>query len=409
MAENSFDYVIVGAGIVGLTVAYELKARFPFARIGILDKEANAGMHASGRNSGVLHSGIYYGSDTRKAKVCAAGARRMMDFAREHGIPYAKSGKVIIATDDKDLETIDRLLGNARENGIRARRIDDKELHEIEPYAARCHAAIYSPDTAVIDSYAVVKCLVDLLGHQGIRFLWKTGFRKLGRPGEVITEHGKIAYGYLFNCAGAYADVVARHFGLAREYALIPFKGIYWKLRSEARHLVRSNIYPVPDIGIPFLGVHLTRVINGDVYVGPTAIPVFGRENYGGIRGIRPLEAAAVGYRLAGMYMRDVCNFRLLTHMEFAKYWKKAFIESAKRLVPSITGESMIHTPKSGVRPQLVNLRSGKLEMDYIFQHTNNSTHILNAISPAFTSSFAFAEMIVNSQNGVRREANAVT
>lgn len=401
MTENSYDYLIVGAGIVGLTVAHELKARFPFARIGILDKEANAGMHASGRNSGVLHSGIYYSSDTLKAKVCAVGAARMMDFAREHAIPCSKSGKVIVATSEKELPTVERLLRNASENGIRAWRIDEKELHEIEPHAAWGPSAIYSPDTAVIDSRAVVNRLTVILEQQGVQFLWRHGFRKVGRPGEVVTDHGKFSYGYLFNCAGAYADVVARNFGLANDYALVPFKGIYWKLRPEAEHLVRANIYPVPDVDLPFLGVHLTRVISGDVYVGPTAIPALGRENYGLIQGIRPLEAMGVGYRLTGMYLSNRYNFRRMAHLELSKYLKHNFLAAAQRLLPSITASDMVPTAKSGIRPQLVNLREGKLAMDYIFQHTDRSTHVLNAISPAFTSSFAFAEMIINSSSVV--------
>ena len=401
MTENSYDYLIVGAGIVGLTVAHELKARFPTARIGVMDKEADAGMHASGRNSGVLHSGIYYSSDTLKAKVCAVGAKRMMDFAREHAIPYSKSGKVIVAKSEKELPTVERLLRNASENGIRAWRIDEKELREIEPHAAPGPAAIYSPDTAVIDSRAVVKRLTELLEQQGVRFLWRHGFRKNGPPGEVVTDQGRLSYGYLFNCAGAYADVVAKNFGLANDYALVPFKGIYWKLRPEAEYLVRANIYPVPDIDLPFLGVHLTRVISGDVYVGPTAIPALGRENYGLIQGIRPLEAMGVGYRLAEMYMSNRFNFRRMAHLELSKYLKHNFLTAAQRLMPSIISEDMIPTPKAGIRPQLVNLREGKLEMDYIFQHTDRSTHVLNAISPAFTSSFAFAEMIVNSSHAV--------
>ncbi len=401
MAQNSYDYLIVGAGIVGLTVAHELKARFPSARIGVLDKEPEPGMHASGRNSGVLHSGIYYSSDTLKAKVCAVGARRMMDFAREHAIPCLKSGKVIVATSEKDLPTIERLLRNASENGIRSWRIDEKELREIEPHAAQAVAAIYSPDTSVIDSCVVVNRLTALLEQGGVQFLWRHGFRGVSQSGGVVTDHGKISYGYLFNCTGAYADVVARSFGLADDYALVPFKGIYWKLRPEARHLVRANIYPVPDIELPFLGVHLTRVISGEVYAGPTAIPAFGRENYGLIQGIRPLEAMQIGCRLAGMYLSNRSNFRRLAHLELAKYWKPNFLVAVQRLLPAITSEDMIQTPKVGIRPQLINVRTGKLQMDYILQHTDRSTHVLNSISPAFTSSFAFAEMIVNNSGGV--------
>jgi L-2-hydroxyglutarate oxidase len=397
MTENSYDYLIVGAGIVGLTVAHELKIRYPSAKIGVLDKEANSGLHASGRNSGVLHSGIYYSSDTLKAKVCAVGARRMIEFAQEHGILCSKSGKVVVATSDKDLPTVERLLRNANENGIRAWRIDEKELLELEPHAARGPAAIYSPDTAVIDSRAVVNRLTALLEQQGVQFLWRHSFKKISQCGNVVTNQGTFSFGYLFNCAGAYADAVAKSFGLAKDYALVPFKGIYWKLRPEAEHLVRSNIYPVPDIELPFLGVHLTRVINGDVYVGPTAIPALGRENYGLIQGIRPFEAMEVGYRLAGMYLSNRNNFRHMAHLELSKYMKHNFVLAAKRLLPAITSEDMIPTTKAGIRPQLVNLREGKLEMDYIFKHTHCSTHVLNAISPAFTSSFAFAQMIVDS------------
>lgn len=400
MAEQTFDYLIIGAGIVGLTVAYELLARYPVARIGILDKEACAGVHASGRNSGVLHSGIYYSRDTLKAKVCALGAARMQAFAREQHIPCVKSGKVIVATSEKDLPTVAQLLRNAAENGIRAWEIDAKALHEIEPYAVWGGAAIYSPDTAVIDSRAVVERLTVLLEQQGVQFFWQHGFIKFTPSGDVITAQRRFSFGYLFNCAGAYADVVAKNCGLADDYALVPFKGIYWKLRPEADHLVRANIYPVPNIELPFLGVHLTRVISGDVYVGPTAIPALGRENYGLIEGIRPLEAMAVGYRLAEMYLYNRYNFRQLAHLELAKYLKHNFLSAAQQLLPALTAEDMVSTPKAGIRPQLVNIRAGRLEMDYILQHTERSTHVLNAISPAFTSAFAFAEIIVNSRSG---------
>ena len=396
MSKSRFDYLIVGAGIVGLTVAHELKTRYPAATICVLDKEAGPGVHASGRNSGILHSGIYYNSDTLKAKVCATGAKRMLDFAHTHAIPCSKSGKVIVATSERDLPTVDQLLRNAAGNGIRAWRIDEKELRALEPFAASGPAAIYSPDTAVIDSRAVVARLADILTQQGVQFYWRHGVKKMGRPGEVVTTQGTLSFGYLFNCAGAYADTVAKLCGLAGDYGLVPFKGIYWKLRLQAAHLVRANIYPVPDIALPFLGVHLTRVINGDVYVGPTAIPALSRENYGLLHGIRPLEAMGIGYRLASMYLGNRNNFRNLAHLELGKYRKHNFLAAAQRLLPSLTSDDMIPTPKSGIRPQLINLRTGKLEMDYIFQHTARSTHVLNAISPAFTSSFAFAEMIVN-------------
>jgi L-2-hydroxyglutarate oxidase LhgO len=395
MSEKTFDIVIVGAGIVGLTVAHQIRARNSSLSIAILDKENAPGVHASGRNSGVLHCGIYYGADTLKARACSAGAKQMMAFSEEHGIPFSKSGKVIIATKENQLPAIDKLLGNARDNQINARRISTDELREIEPNATEGPGAIYCPDTAVIDSNKVLQTLRALLEQSGVDFIFncKVDLKQDGK--ELNTSAGKIGYGFLFNCAGAYADTVAKSFGLANEYTLVPFKGIYWKLNQGANHLVRSSIYPVPDMSLPFLGVHLTRVMSGDVYIGPTAIPALGRENYGLLEGINLGEAFSIGKKLAAMYLGNQNNFRLLAHTEIAKYRKANFLNAARELMPSLESAHMVHTPKVGIRPQLINTKSKKLEMDYIFEKTENSLHVLNAISPAFTSSFAFARMIV--------------
>ncbi len=395
---NNFDFIIVGSGIVGMTVALELKKRTPQASIAILDKEDNVGVHASGRNSGVLHCGIYYANDTLKAKVCANGAQQMLEFAKEHQLPFSQKGKVILATSEEQLTTVDRLMENAKLNGIRAQRISQQEVFELEPAAARGPAAIYCPDTAVIDSVAVLKKLHCLLEQQGVSFIF--GCRVMGVKGaQLVTTKGIFSYGFLFNCAGAHADTIARWFGLAEHYALIPFKGIYWKLSAEANSLIRSNIYPVPDIALPFLGVHITRVISGEVYVGPTAIPVLGRENYNQLHGTHPGEALRITARLISMYLTNQNNFRLLAKTELAKYNKKMFFASAKKLMPALQKSDLTPTKKAGIRPQLVNTKTKRLEMDYIFEKTKNSMHVLNAISPAFTSSFAFAKMIIDNSN----------
>lgn len=396
MGIKCFDYVIVGAGIVGLTVASELKRRWPAASIAVLEKEAAPGMHASGRNSGVMHCGIYYGSDTLKAKVCAAGARKMIEYAEAEGIAVNRCGKVILATGEEQLPTVDKLLRNAHENQIAAFKIDEQQLKEIEPYAASGVAAILCPDTAVIDSASIVQRMRDKLVNQGVEFLFGCSF--FGRNGDksIRTSQGDIGYDFLVNCAGAYADVVAKSFGVGQEYALVPFKGIYWKLSKDANHKVRSNIYPVPDVSMPFLGVHLTRVISSDVYVGPTAIPAFGRENYGIFKGINLGESLGIGCQLAGMYLRNENNFRKLAHVEMGKYKKANFLAAAQKLMPSLRLDEMVPTPKAGIRPQLVNIHTRKLEMDYILEKTGDSLHVLNAISPAFTSSLAFAELIVD-------------
>jgi L-2-hydroxyglutarate oxidase LhgO len=392
-----YDFIIAGSGIVGLTTAYEILRRAPSAKVAVVEKEATTGRHASGRNSGVLHCGLYYGSDTLKAKVCATGGRAMKIFADAHGIPWSNNGKVLVATDPNQLPAVDRLMQNAADNAIRAERIDNKALLELEPAAPPdAVAAIHCPDTAVIDIKAVLETLRTRLIEQRVRFYFQRRILGPNADGALQTTNGPIRGGFLFNCCGAYADVLAKAHGFARQFILVPFKGIYWKLSPQKNPLVRGNIYPVPDISMPFLGVHFTRGISGDVYAGPTAIPALGRENYGILAGAKWGEAATILGHLGLLYLANQNNFRLLAHTEVRKYSKRFFHQCAKRLFPGLAIEDLVPTNKSGIRPQLVNVATKRLEMDYVFEGDKRSLHVLNAISPAFTSSFAFAQMIVD-------------
>lgn len=400
--KQSFDYLVVGGGIIGLTVARELRKRYPAASIALLEKEATLGKHASGRNSGVLHSGIYYDSCTLKAKVCAEGARRMKAFAAEHGINCQHSGKVIVATSPQDLPVIDRLIRNAQESGIRVERLDEEGIRRIEPHAGVYQQGIHCPDTAVIDSNAVILKLHELLTAAGVKIFFHAPVVSIDVAArKVITPAGEFSYGYLFNCAGASADKVARHYGLGLDYTLVPFKGIYFKLRLERAYLVNANIYPVPDINQPFLGVHLTRVASGEVYAGPTAIPALGRENYGILQGAQLGESLRVGFEISRMYLANHQNFRQLVHTELGKYRKKNFFAAVRKLMPELTCDDLVPSDKVGIRPQLINVREKKLEMDYVIERSADSLHVLNAISPAFTSSLAFAEWLVDQSRTV--------
>ena len=400
MRDDSCDFLIVGTGIVGLTVAWELKKRHPLSKIIILEKESKVGLHASGRNSGVLHSGIYYGSDTLKAKVCSSGAKKMQEFADEYNISYNKSGKVIIATSEDDLATIDKLIKNASENGIIAKKLNEHEVKEIEPYANPYQSGIHVPETAVIDSKTVVKKLYDLLKGKGVIFKFNSPLLAQDKEDRaILTPREKFFYGYLYNCAGANADRIAKIFGKGLDYTMIPFKGIYYKLDPERNYLLNSSIYPVPDISLPFLGTHLTRVISGDVYIGPTAIPAFGRENYGILKGVKFNEGIKISSELLSMYIKNKSNFRLLAHTEIRKYLKPWFLKSAQELVPELNSSDLLPSNKVGIRPQLVNINTKEIEMDYIIEKTENSIHILNSISPAFTSAFSFAKLIVDESN----------
>jgi (S)-2-hydroxyglutarate dehydrogenase len=396
MKENC-DFLIVGAGIIGLTVARELRKRHSKSKIIVIEKESEIGLHASGRNSGVLHSGIYYGGDTLKAKMCASGAKRMRDFANEYNIPCIKTGKVITANSEGDLPIINSLMQNSRDNNINAKLLNEDEIREIEPHATPYKLGIYSPDTAVIDSIVVIKRLYMLLLDQGVEFKFNSRVIKqdAGRK-SVTTCASEFSYGFLYNCAGAYADQVAKLFGRGEDYTMIPFKGIYYKLRPERSNFINGSIYPVPDIKLPFLGVHITKVINGDVYVGPTAIPALGRENYGFFQGLKLKEGVGIGSELIKMYLNNNNNFRLLSHTEVAKYFKPWFLRSAQKLVSDLTYKDLIPSNKVGIRPQLVNIKTKSLEMDYILEREENSIHVLNSISPAFTSSLAFSEYIVD-------------
>lgn len=394
--EEKYDFLIVGAGIMGLSVAKELKERFPSAKIAIIEKEMNIGMHASGRNSGVLHSGVYYPKDTLKAKVCADGARKMIAFAKEHNIPCETLGKIIIATSEDELPIIDSLFDNASTNGIKAIRVDEHEIKEIEPYSNPFEYGLYVPETANINSQEVLKKLQQILTSKDIKL--HMGCKVLSVQPKyctVVTSAGKFHYSYLFNCAGAGSAKIAKMFGLSENYSLLPFKGIYYKLSAEKRMQIRGNIYPVPNLRIPFLGVHFTRTIAGEVYVGPTAIPALGPENYSLMKGVN-IETFCIMKDIACMYIANQQHFRHIMHSEMKKYMKRHFIASVRKLVPTINANDLLASGKVGIRAQLINTKKRKIEMDYIVEQDNNSMHVLNAISPAFTSAFCFAELLIN-------------
>lgn len=397
LSSTTYDYVIAGGGIVGLTVALECARRHPRMRIAVFEKENSLGLHASGRNSGVLHAGIYYGSDTLKAKVCSKGSKAMQEYALERGIRMEKTGKVIVAARSEDAGQIDVLEKRARENGIRVERLDSEGLKRIEPHARSFGDSIYSPDTAIIDAKAVVESLGRDLSSNGIDLYLGSGIVNISPREKTFEAGGKdYGFGHFINCAGAYADTIAHVFGVGLDYSIIPFRGSYYRLSKEKNSWVRGSIYPAPDLRYPFLGVHLTRGISGDVYLGPTATPALGRENYQGVSGIAPGELPFIFGRLARMYYRNEQNFRALVHSEIAKYSKKRLLSELSAMVPGLEEKDLEPCGKSGIRPQLVNTSTWRLEMDFIIESGPNSTHVLNAISPAFTGAFEFAKLVID-------------
>jgi len=390
----SIDSLIIGGGIVGLTLARELIQQGR-DRILIIEKESQLGMHASGRNSGVLHAGIYYPPETLKAQLCLKGNLMLQDYCREKNLPMAHVGKVIVARTDNEIPMVETLYHRALQNGAKVDLIDETQLATIEPHARTCQKALYSHYTTIVDNKAILASLQDDLQKSGkVKIEFETAFIKTINANTIETTKGLIQFNTLINAAGAFADKVAHAFDAGKSYYLIPFKGIYKKLIKEKSHLVNGNIYPVPDLRNPFLGVHFTRNLQGDVYIGPTAIPALGRENYGILQGIDS-EACKILLNQAILFCTN-SKFRSVALQEPKKYFSSYFYQDAKKLVKELQPDWIIPTQKVGIRPQLIDIHKKELMMDFLIEKKDNTLHILNAISPAFTSSMAFAHYVVN-------------
>lgn len=388
------EYLIIGAGIVGLTLAKTLLAQGADSII-LIEKESRVGMHASGRNSGVLHAGVYYPPETLKARLCLQGNLMMQEYCRQQGLPLVNCGKVIVTRDESELPTLQTLYERSLQNGAKVELVDEQTLATIEPHAKTTKQALFSHYTAIVDNQAVLQALQrELQASPGVKLLFNTRFLGLENEFVAKTSQGNIRFKQFINAAGAYADKVAHHFGVGNDYYFIPFKGIYQKLIPEKNSMVNGNIYPVPNLQNPFLGVHFTKNISGDVYVGPTAIPAFGRENYGILRGI-DRELLKIIRNEAVLYFTNA-QFRYVAHDEPKKYIPSYFYRDAKKLVKELRPEWLMKAGKVGIRPQLISLREKKLMMDFLVIKERHSLHILNAISPAFTSSLAFARHLVD-------------
>lgn len=402
------EILICGGGIIGLTLARELVLR-GVDNILILEKEGEIGAHASGRNSGVLHAGIYYPAGSLKARLCLRGNRLMKAYCRAKGLPLRETGKVVVARHEGEIQTLHKLHATASGNGAAVELIDERQLDACEPFARTHQVALYSADTAIVDPKAILNRLVqDLVGTGKVRLLTGTSFTGLKETRTAETNRGLIRFQAFINAAGAYSDTIAHRFGLARQFRLIPFKGTYQELGPAKAPLVRGSIYPVPDLRNPFLGVHFTRGIHDHVYVGPTAIPAFGRENYRRLENLSG-ESLRILFDDVRLFFLNP-KFRTIALTEPRKYLARYFFEDAKSLVKALRPEDLGPCRKVGIRPQLVDWEKKELVIDFLVLQDQESVHILNAISPAFTSSMAFAEHVVSEYLGStgRREAAEV-
>ncbi len=390
---RSADVAVIGGGIVGLALADAWLAAHPGSSVVVFDKEERLAEHASGRNSGVLHAGFYYAPDSLKAQLTRRGNQLLRAFCAERDVPVRETGKVVVTTSSDQLPQLDDLYARGQANGVPLEMVDEAGLRELEPLARTHERALWSPSTAVADPVSVVEALAARVRERGGEVRLGTPVIEAG-PGWIRTPYQRISVGHTINAAGLYADRVARWFGVGEDYAMLPFKGLYWYSNWPVGRLQR-HVYPVPDPRNPFLGVHLTVTVSGRTKVGPTAIPSLWREDYGGVRGISASEMAGIA-RLYPRFLRsphhDVPG---LVRTELPKYSRRHLVAQARALVPSVRAEDFRERGRVGVRAQLLHVPSGRLEMDFVVRPGERSTHVLNAVSPAWTSSLAMAEWIV--------------
>ncbi len=389
---KKYDYLIVGAGVIGLTIALELRKRFPEKTIAVLEKEEDVAFHASGRNSGVLHAGFYYTSDSLKAKFTAIGNRRMKEFCKKHNLKLKECGKVVIAKNKSEVNTIHELYDRGLKNGVNVKIISKKELESINKDIKTVDIALYSPSTASIDPKEVMYKLKEVAENKKIEIFLNTSYNS-HKNNTVYTNNKEFEFKHLVNCAGLYADKIAHDFDIAHDYTLIPFKGIYLKYNGDP-NLADIHVYPVPNLKNPFLGVHFTKTVDNELKIGPTSMPAFWRENYHGVKNFNVSELLEIMTQTSKLFVLNSFGFRDLAFEEFKKYNPAFMIEEAESLLNNVENDFV--SKPAGIRAQLLDKKTNELIMDFKVEKAKDSTHVLNAISPAFTSSFPFAEHVVN-------------
>lgn len=360
------DFLVIGGGIVGLSVARELRRRYAGARIAVLEKEPRVGVHASGRNSGVLHAGFYYSPDSLKARFTRAGNERLTEYCLERKLPIRRCGKLVVPRSEAELPQLDELARRGMANGVTLRMISAAEAREIEPRARVFERAIWSPTTSTVDPMAVMDALLRDARNENIDVRLGERFR----PG--------LRAGYFINAAGLEAASIARTFGFGRSYRILPFKGTYL-YSSEPPNALHAHLYPVPDPRFPFLGVHFTVTVNGTVKIGPTARP---------------------SVRHGAMLLLRNPDLRRQAIAEIRKSSRRHIVRLAATLAEGVRVEDYTQWGHPGIRAQLYDVRRHALEMDFVIERDERSLHILNAVSPGFTCAMPFAEHVVDQVTG---------
>ncbi len=388
------DVAVIGGGVVGLAIAYEFLQRNPSYRVVVFDKEADLAAHASGRNSGVLHAGFYYAPDSLKARLTRLGNELLHAFLDDNGVEIRRCGKVVVAANEEQLPQLMQLYNRGKSNGVPLELVDEAQLREIEPAARTVGNALWSPTTSVSDPRGAVEALAaQVRARSGL--VEMSCAVSAARAGRVVARRQSWSVGHVVNAAGLQADRVARWFDMCDDYVVLPFKGLYW-YSDRPLYGLRRHIYPVPDPRNPFLGVHLTMTLDGRVKVGPSAIPALWRESYGGTSGFNWQDVADMARHFPGFLRSPHHDALGLVRTELPKYRRRHMIAKAAVLAPQIRADDFKTKGRVGVRAQLFHLPTKKLELDFVIRGDDKSTHVLNAVSPAWTSSLAVAQYVVD-------------
>ena len=390
---TSSDVLVIGSGIVGLSIGIAILQSQPRLKVTIVDKEQGAGLHASGRNSGVLHAGFYYSPDSLKARFCREGNLELRKLCRENNIPVIETGKIVVARNEDEDSRLDLLFSRGVTNGVELSLLESQDLEKYEPLAKTFNRFLWSPNTAISDPRAVSQSMVKKFVSLGGEMVYEEKVSLAERAGEVRVPG--FSAKYIVNSAGAQSDRIARKLGLAQEFAMVPFMGVYRAVPSSILPLKRL-VYPVPHPINPFLGVHFTLTLDGKVKIGPTAIPIFGREQYSLFSGWSLPDIGQAVIATRALIHGEAHSFGEILKSELPKLREKSLVEESASLVPLASGVSGWKKKPPGIRSQLVNIKTGKLEQDFIVDNYLNSTHVLNAVSPGWTSALPFGRWVAN-------------
>lgn len=386
------DFLVIGGGIIGINVARQLKRQFSDATVTVIEKENHCGAHASGRNSGVLHAGFYYSPESLKAKFTRLGNKRLTEYCESKQIPMNRCGKLVVAKDCSEHPALDELLRRGKVNDIDLQDITEEEAKSIEPRVKTCQRALFSPTTSTVDPTKVLQSMTSDAIDEGVQVRCGVQYLKKTQEG-IFTSGGAFNVGYLINAAGLYADKIAKDFGFSENYKILPFKGLYL-YSDEPRGAIRTNIYPVPDLRNPFLGVHVTVTSEGKAKIGPTAIPAFWREQYSGIENFSLQEFMDLTLRQMHLIGFSNFDFKKLAFQELRKYSRRHLVTLASALLDGVQPGHYTSWGRPGIRAQLVNMKEKSLQMDFVLEGDDKSMHILNAVSPGFTCSIPFSEYV---------------